>query len=114
MNHEADQAPHREPPRQPQQEPPPQNRGDAWEEPEQAPRKPATELRLGRVKAVVWENETQLGSRYSVQFFRLYKPDGRPHWQSATSFNRDDLPLVAKLADMAMMFIYGSIQQDGI
>lgn len=100
-----------------QQQAPPPNRGDAWEEPEhqeEPPRRPATEYRLGRVKATVWLNETQLGGRYSVVFSRLYKPDGAEQWQTTSSFSRDDLPLVAKLADMAHMFIYGSLQQDGI
>jgi hypothetical protein len=67
-----------------------------------------------RTEAVIWLNETQLGARHSVQFFRLYKPEGAEHWQNTTSFNRDDLPLVAKLADLAMMFIYGSVQSEGI
>lgn len=57
--------------------------------------------------------ELQLGARHSVQFLRLYKPEGEEHWQSTTSFNRDDLPLVAKLADLAMMFIYESVQSEG-
>jgi hypothetical protein len=96
--------------------PVPPNRGDAYEEPEQRgeqPKGPVQEYRLGRVKAVIWLNETQLGARHSVQFFRLYKPEGAEHWQSTTSFNRDDLPLVARLADMAMMYIYGSTQSEG-
>jgi hypothetical protein len=95
----------------------PPDRGDAYEEPatqDEQPRGPVKELRLGRVKAVIWRNETQLGARHSVQFFRLYKPEGEEHWQSTTSFNRDDLPLVAKLADLAMMFIYESVQSEGI
>jgi hypothetical protein len=95
----------------------PPGRGDAYEEREpqdEQPRRPVQEYRLGRVKAVIWLNETQLGSRHSVQFFRLYKPEGAEHWQNTTSFNRDDLPLVAKLADLAMMFIYGSLQNEGI
>jgi hypothetical protein len=71
------------------------------------------EYRLGRVKAVIWLIETQLGARHSVQFFRLSKPEGAENWQSTTSFNRDDVPLVAKLADLAMMFIYGSLQSEG-
>jgi hypothetical protein len=78
--------------------PAPQNRGDAYEEPAQLdeqPRRPVQEYRLGRVKAVIWLNETQLGARHSVQFFRLYKPEGAEHRQNTTSFNRDDLPLVA-------------------
>jgi hypothetical protein len=93
------------------------DRGDAYEEPgqpEEQPRRPVQEFRLGRIKAVIWLNETQLGARHSVQFFRLYKPEGAEHWQNTTSFNRDDLPLVAKLADLAMMYIYGSVQSEGI
>jgi hypothetical protein len=96
--------------------PVPPHRGDAYEEPEtqdEQPRRPVQEYRLGRVKAVIWLNETQLGARHSLQFFRLYKPEGAEHWQSTTSFNRDDLPLVAKLAEMAMMYIYGSMQSEG-
>lgn len=95
----------------------PPDRGDAREETgaqDDQPRGPVKELRLGRVKAVIWRNETQLGARHSVQFFRLYKPEGEEHWQSTTSFNRDDLPLVAKLADLAMMFIYEAVQSEGI
>ena len=49
-----------------------------------------------------------------MQFFRLYKPEGAEHWQSTTSFNRDDLPLVARLADMAMLYIYGALQNEGV
>lgn len=104
-------------PRRGQQPAQPPNRGDAHEEPaepQEPPRRPVEEMRLGRIKAVIWLNETQLGGRHSVQFFRLYKPDGADQWQSTTSFNRDDLPLVAKLADMAMMYIYGAQQTDGI
>jgi hypothetical protein len=95
---------------------PPPNRGDAYEDPEtqeEQPRRPVQEYRLGRVMAVNWLNETQLGARHSVQFFRLYKPEGAEHWQSTTNFNRDDLPLVARLADLAMMFIYGAMQSEG-
>jgi len=97
---------------------PPPNRGDAYEEPEpqqeEQPRRPVTEYRLGRVKATVWLNETQLGGRHSVVFSRLYKPEGSEQWQTASSFNRDDLPLVMKLADMCHLFIYGAMQQEGI
>jgi hypothetical protein len=95
---------------------PPPNRGDAYEDPEpqgEQPRRPVQEYRFGRGKAVIWLNETQVGARHSIQFFLLYKPEGAEHWQSTTSFNRDDLPLVAKLADMAMMFIYGAMQREG-
>ena len=66
--------------------------------PADEPRRPIHEVRLGRIKAAVWENETQLGTRYSVTITRLYKVDGDPSWRTSTAFNRDDLPLVADRA----------------
>lgn len=67
--------------------------------------KPVHELRLGRIRAAVWLNETENGPRYNVQISRLYK-DKNDKWQDSTSFGREDLPLVAKVADQAMVWIY--------
>ena len=47
----------------------------------------------------LWANDTKVGVRYGVTFQRLYK-DGE-EWKTTDSFGRDDLPLVAKVADMA-------------
>ena len=69
--------------------------------------KPAGEVRCGRIKAAIWENETDNGARYSVTITRLYKSDGDSSWRTTSSFNRDDLPLVAKVADMAHTYIFG-------
>lgn len=82
--------------------------------PAEEPRRPIQEFRLGRIKAAVWENETQLGTRHSVTITRLFKADGErnPSWRSTTSFNRDDLPLVAKVADLAHTYIFGLMQND--
>jgi hypothetical protein len=80
--------------------------------PEEEPRRPIQEFRLGRIKAAVWQNETQLGTRYSVTITRLYKPDGEASWRTSTAFNRDDLPLVAKVADLAHTYIFGLVQND--
>lgn len=66
--------------------------------------KPAHEIRLGRIKATLWENETEQGTRYNVTVSRLYK-DG-DDWKNSTGFGRDDLPLVAKVVDMAHLWIY--------
>lgn len=66
--------------------------------------KPAHEIRLGRIKATIWANETENGTRYNVSVSRLYK-DGE-EWKQTTSFGRDDLPLVAKVVDMAHLWIY--------
>ncbi len=66
--------------------------------------KPVHEVRLGVVKAAVWANDTKVGVRYGVTFQRLYK-DG-DEWKTTESFGRDDLPLVAKVADMVHTWIY--------
>lgn len=66
--------------------------------------KPVHEIRLGRIKATIWENDTDNGTRYNVAVSRLYK-DG-DEWKQTTSFGRDDLPLVAKVADLTHTWIY--------
>ena len=62
--------------------------------------KPVHEIRMGRIKAAVWENETQTGTRHYVTLQRIYKDDSN-NWQTSDSFGRDDLPLVAKVVDRA-------------
>ncbi len=70
----------------------------------QAPRQPAHQIRLGRIKATIWENLTEYGVRHNVALCRIYK-DGE-HWKESSYFGRDDLPLAAKVADMAHTWIY--------
>ena len=66
--------------------------------------RPAHEVRLGRIKATIWENDTEQGMRYNVTVNRLYK-DG-DEWKQTASFGREDLQLVAKVADLAHSWIY--------
>lgn len=66
--------------------------------------KPVHEIRLGSVKAVIWENPTKHGPRHNVSLVRLYK-DGE-HWKQTESFGRDELPLVCKVADLAHSWIF--------
>ena len=66
--------------------------------------RPVNEVRLGRVRAAIWENETQNGTRHNVTLSRLYK-DG-DDWKDSASFGRDDRPLVAKVSDLAHSWIY--------
>lgn len=62
--------------------------------------RPAAEVRLGRIKAVIWANAGEDGEVWhTVQLVRLYRDGDR--WQSTHSFRRDDLLLVAKVADLA-------------
>lgn len=69
---------------------------------------PLHEIRLGHVKAVIWANETQAGIRHNVTVARLYK-DGE-NWATSDAFGRDDLPLLAKVADLAHTWIFVETQ----
>ena len=72
---------------------------------------PVHEIRLGRIRAAIWVNETQKGTRHNVTVSRLYK-DG-DDWRDSSSFGRDDLPLVAKVVDQAHDWIFGQNGRDG-
>ncbi len=65
---------------------------------------PAHEIRLGAIKATIWENETSVGTRHNVTVCRIYK-DG-DEWKRTESFGRDDLLLLAKVIDQAHNWIY--------
>ncbi len=67
--------------------------------------KPIHQIRLGHIKAAIWENEAENGVRYIVTITRLYK-DGNDEWQDSGSFGRDDLPLVEKVCHMAHLWIF--------
>ena len=71
-------------------------------------KRPVHEVRMGRVRAAIWENDTQNGTRHNVTFARLYR-DGE-QWKDSSSFGRDDLPLVAKVADQVHTWIYQQSQ----
>ena len=66
--------------------------------------KPVHEIRLAAIRASIWENETSAGTRHNVTMSRLYK-DGEK-WKDTTSFGRDDLLLVGKVADLAHTWIH--------
>ncbi len=71
--------------------------------------KPVAEVRIGRVKAAVWPNETEGRTRHNVTFSRLYR-DGA-EWKSTQSFGRNDLLVLAKAADQAHSRIF-ELQQE--
>jgi len=60
---------------------------------------PVAEIRIGLVVASIWQNDTDSGTRYNVTFSRLY-PDG-DSWKNTRSFGRNDLLVLAKVADRA-------------
>lgn len=69
--------------------------------------KPAHEIRLGRIKAAIWRNTASTDIHYNVTFSRIYR-DGDA-WKSAESFGRDDLLVVAKIADLAHSWIHSQV-----
>lgn len=61
--------------------------------------RPVHEIRMGAVKASIWHNESKNGgSFYTASFHSLYRdPEGS--WRRSSSFGRDDLLLLAKVAN---------------
>lgn len=67
--------------------------------------KPTAEVRLGSIKAAIWENPIADGGiRHNVTFSRIYKDENE--WKTSESFGRDDLLLLAKVADEAHSWIH--------
>jgi hypothetical protein len=66
--------------------------------------KPVHEIRLGRIKATIWENETEQGTRHNVNIVRLYKDDDE--WKQSASFGREDLLLVGLVANLTTQWIF--------
>ncbi len=70
-----------------------------------AQRRPAHEIRLGKIRAAIWANRTGPGEVwFNVTVTRLYKDEDG--WKDTSSFRHDDLPVVAKVADMAYAWIW--------
>ena len=65
--------------------------------------KPVAELRIGAVKATVWENEVGGITRHNVTFSRLYRDEDQ--WKTTHSFGFNNLLTLAKLADRARTLI---------
>ena len=66
--------------------------------------RPVHEIRMGRIRAAIWENETQSGTRHNVTVCRMYKEGDQ--WKDSSTFGRDDLPLVSKVLDQAHSWIF--------
>lgn len=71
---------------------------------------PVHEVRIGTIKATIWRNETEAGTRHHVTFRRIYREDDR--WHSSESFGIHDLLVVAKVANIAHSWLF-SKSEDG-
>lgn len=68
--------------------------------------KPTHEVRIGPIKAAIWKNETQNGHRFNATFTRMYKDKEGGEWKFTDSFAREDLLILAKVADQCHTWIY--------
>lgn len=76
------------------------------EAPRERTNRPVRVIRLGRIRAAIWVNQTDNGSVYNTTFERLYKPEGEEQWKSSESFGTNDLLMLAKVADLAHTWIH--------
>ena len=72
-------------------------------------KKPCEEIRLGFVKAAIWKNFVDQGNSsravYNVTLQRLYR-DADGKWQSTERFGRDELLVLAQVAQRAFARIH--------
>lgn len=64
---------------------------------------PVHEIRLGAVRAAIWEESGIDGPRFRISLSRAKRPgeyDARPD-----RFDPEDLPLMAEIADLAHLWI---------
>jgi hypothetical protein len=59
---------------------------------------PVEHVRIGGISAAIWRNEGANGVWFNVTLQRHYRTE-EGEWKSTTSFGRDDLLLLAKIAD---------------
>ena len=77
---------------------------------EHSPKSKPMEIRIGRIKAVVFANETEAGTRHNVVLRRIYKRDQSAQWEQTDSLGRDDLPLGMEVLRQAWLWIYAGGQ----
>ena len=75
---------------------------------------PVKEVRLGRIKAVIWKNPGSNGNGplFNTTLARLYKDPESDNWKESQSLGRDDLLLAAKVLGEAHTWSYGEGDND--
>jgi hypothetical protein len=67
--------------------------------------KPTHEVRLGRIRAAIWDNATDNGSWRKVTFSRLFK-DKDNRWRDTESFSQEDVLLLTEVARQVAYILY--------
>ena len=68
-----------------------------------AQQKPIHDFRLGHIRAAIWANQNDGRVRYAVTIVRRYR--NGTEWKDTTTFNAEDLLVVAHLAKRASDWI---------
>ena len=63
-------------------------------------KKPVHELRLGLIKAAIWENTVGDNLRYNVTFARIYKNEAE--WKTSDTFGRGCLKRLSSSVEKGM------------
>lgn len=66
-------------------------------------KKPIKILRIGLIRASIFDRDTQNSTFYATSFSRSYK-DGKD-WKYTDSFGVEDLPVIEKLAEGGLRWI---------
>ena len=77
---------------------------------DQAKLPPVMEVRCGNIRAAIWKNEGGSGPWYNVTFTRSYREG--TDYKTSGSFGRDDLLILAKVADLAHTEIFALQRSD--
>ena len=59
--------------------------------------RPTATVRIGSIKAAIWQNQAGDRIRYNVTFSKSYR-DAEAQWKMTHSFGRNDLLVLAKVA----------------
>lgn len=63
-------------------------------------------MRMGRIVGAIWKHTQDDGKVwFNVTFSRIYK-DSQNNWARSDSFGKNDLPLLAKIADQCHTWMY--------
>ncbi len=71
--------------------------------------RPVHEIRLGLIKASVWQRRSHSGHQFSVSVVRLYR--NGDEWKQSSRFGRDDLPVVRLVLDQAHSWLFQRVQE---
>ena len=77
----------------------------AFKEPKPESNPPVKLFRFGAVAVSVWKKTHEGKTYYSATASRAFTRDDGDNWEYSTQYDASDLPIVARLLDMAFAWI---------